>query len=118
MDYKPPDSSFRGSFQTKILEWIAISFPRNLPDPGTESMSPALAGGIFTTVPSGKPPGFKYTLKMYRRNIDCFYIIQVVNHHLRGLSLILKVLCPQTQSYSSPDCVSFDLFDTAFTEPS
>ena len=27
----------------------------NLPDPGTESVSPALAGGIFTTEPPGKP---------------------------------------------------------------
>ena len=29
--------------------------PRDLPDPGIEPTSPALAGGFFTTEPSGKP---------------------------------------------------------------
>ena len=28
----------------------------DLPGPGLESMSPALAGGFLTTVPPGKPP--------------------------------------------------------------
>ena len=34
-----------------MLEWVAISFPGDLPDPGTEPTSltsPALAGGFFT----------------------------------------------------------------------
>ena len=30
--------------------------PRDLPDPGIEPASPALAGGFFTTEPPGKPP--------------------------------------------------------------
>ena len=36
---------------------IGLSFPLpgDLPDPGIESMSPALAGGFFTTEPTGKP---------------------------------------------------------------
>ena len=29
--------------------------PRDLPDPGIEPVSPALAGGFFTTEPPGKP---------------------------------------------------------------
>jgi len=40
--------------------WSRLPFasPEDIPDPGIESMSPvspALAGGHFTTVPSGKP---------------------------------------------------------------
>ena len=38
----------------KILEWVAISFSRNLPNPGMEPTSlasPAEAGGFFTTAP-------------------------------------------------------------------
>ena len=33
--------------------WIELSFPSpgNLPDPGTEPTSPALASGFFTTEP-------------------------------------------------------------------
>ena len=35
-----------------MLEWLAVSFSQDLPDPGTEPtslMSLALAGGFFTT---------------------------------------------------------------------
>ena len=32
-----------------------ISSPGDLPDPGIEPMSPALAAGFFTTEPPGKP---------------------------------------------------------------
>ena len=43
--------------------WSGLPFlsPRDLSDPGIEPMSPvspALAGGFFTTVPLGKPPKF------------------------------------------------------------
>lgn len=42
-------------FQTRILQWVAISFSRGSSDPGTEPASPALADGLFTTEPPGKP---------------------------------------------------------------
>jgi len=54
--------------KAKILEWIAVSTPGNLPDPETEPMSlvsPALAGGFFTTVPPGKLN--TYTTKAYHK---------------------------------------------------
>ena len=37
--------------------WNELPFPtpEYLPDPGIEPVSPALAGGFFTTVPPGKP---------------------------------------------------------------
>ena len=37
--------------------WSGLPFPSlgDLPDPGIELMSPALAGGFFTTEPPGKP---------------------------------------------------------------
>ena len=37
--------------------WGGLSFPSpgNLPDPGIESVFPALAGGFFATEPCGKP---------------------------------------------------------------
>ena len=55
MDCSPPSFSVHGILQTRILEWVVISF--YLPDPGIKLMSlvsPALAGGFYTTVPSGK----------------------------------------------------------------
>ena len=38
--------------------WRELPFPPpgDLPDPGIEPISPALAGGLFTTEPPGKPP--------------------------------------------------------------
>ena len=36
MDCNPPGSSVRGIFQARILEWVAISFSKDLPDPGIE----------------------------------------------------------------------------------
>ena len=39
--------------------WSELTFPSpgDLPDPEIEPMSPALAGGFFTTEPPGKPLG-------------------------------------------------------------
>ena len=54
MDYSPPGSSIHEIFQARILEWVAISFFRDLPDSGIEPMSPASASGFFTTEPQGK----------------------------------------------------------------
>ena len=51
----PPGSSVHGSFQVRILEWVAIAFSRGgLPNPGIKPLSLALAGGFFTTSTSGK----------------------------------------------------------------
>ena len=52
MNYSWPGSSVHGIFQARILEWIAISFSRDLPDLGIELVSlvsPALAGRFFST---------------------------------------------------------------------
>ena len=51
-DCSPPGSSVHGILQARILEWIAIPSPGDLPDPGIEPValaSPALVGGLLTT---------------------------------------------------------------------
>ena len=55
MDCSPRDSSVHGIFQARILEWVAISYFRDLPNPGIEPASPALGGRFLTTEPPGKP---------------------------------------------------------------
>ena len=43
---------FMGILQARILEWVAMPPPGDLPDPGIQAsslMSPALLGGFFTT---------------------------------------------------------------------
>ena len=62
MDGSPPGSSVHGISQARILEWVAISFSKDLPDPGIKPASAALAGGgFFISEPPGKPgSGIKF----------------------------------------------------------
>ena len=55
IDCSPLGSSVPGISQARILEWVAISFSGDLPNPGIELTSPALAGGFFNTELPGKP---------------------------------------------------------------
>jgi len=54
MDCSPPGSSVLGIFQTRILEWIAISFSRDLLDPGIEPRSLSLKAISLMTELAGK----------------------------------------------------------------
>ena len=54
IDYSPPGSFCPWNFPAGILEWVAISSSRDLPDPGIRSASWALAGRFFTSEPPGK----------------------------------------------------------------
>ena len=42
MDCSLPGSSVHEILQARILEWVAMSFSRELPDPGIKPRSPAL----------------------------------------------------------------------------
>ena len=55
MDCSPPGSSVHGISQARILEQVVIPYSRALPNPGIKPaslVSPALAGGFFTTISS------------------------------------------------------------------
>ena len=58
VDCSPPVSSVHGISQERIVEWVAIPPPGDLPNLGMEPVSlasAALAGRFFTTEPPGKP---------------------------------------------------------------
>ena len=46
MDYSPPGSSVPGISQAKLIE-LTFPSPGDLPNPGIEPVSPALAGRLF-----------------------------------------------------------------------
>ena len=50
-----PGCSIHGLSQARILEWVAISFSRDLPDPGIKHTSPVFGGGFFTMEPPEEP---------------------------------------------------------------
>ena len=52
IDGSPPGSPVPGILRARTLEWVAISFCRDLPDSGIEPaslMSPTFEKGFFTT---------------------------------------------------------------------
>ena len=51
VDCSLPGSSVRGILQARILEWVAISFSRDLPDPGIEPGSPAFQADTLPSEP-------------------------------------------------------------------
>ena len=55
MDYSLSSSPVHGISQARILECIAISFSKELPNTRIKPPSPVLAGGFFITEPPGKP---------------------------------------------------------------
>ena len=58
MDGSWSGSSVHNIFQARILEWVAISYSRDLLHPGIKPVSlssPLMTGGFFITVPPRKP---------------------------------------------------------------
>ena len=59
MDCSPPCFSVHVILQARILVWVAVPSSRGFPDPGikpTSLVSPALAGGFFTTSTTWEAP--------------------------------------------------------------
>ena len=54
MDCSLPGFSVHGIFQARVLEWVAISFSRDLPDPGIKPGSPALRADALPSEAPGK----------------------------------------------------------------
>ena len=55
IDCSPPGSSVHGILQARMLEWVAISFSGDLPDPGIEPRSPELQADALTSELPGEP---------------------------------------------------------------
>ena len=51
MDCSLPGFSVHGIFQARVLEWVAISSPGDLPDPGIKPRSPALEAHALPSEP-------------------------------------------------------------------
>ena len=66
VDYRLLGSSVHGTF-SKQEYWSGLLFPPpgDLPDPGIELASLALAGGFFTSEPSGKPDLIQFEFLKY-----------------------------------------------------
>ena len=120
MDWSSPDSSVHGILQARRLDWAAVPFSRDLPNPETKPASPALAGGFFTAVPPGEP-FFNYTwnfndrksFKIFFQARDflwCWAVAPSQPHDLKGKQLMpLQSFCTQTT-------ILFFIFSTVFSQ--
>jgi len=76
MDCSSPGFSVHGILQARILEWVAISYSGDLPNPGIEPMSlvsPALAGRHFSTVLPGPHAGLPFS----KLSLNTYYVHSV-----------------------------------------
>ena len=64
MDYSLSGSSVPGISQQEYWSGLPFPFPGDLPSPGIELKSSALAGGFFTTEPPGKKPANNRAFKL------------------------------------------------------
>ena len=56
---------FMGFSRQEYWSGSPFSSPGDLPDPGIEPVSPAFAGGLFTTEPPRKPPRCEHTISLF-----------------------------------------------------
>ena len=64
-DYSLPGSSVHGTLKARILEWIVIPSPEDLPDPGIESRSPALQTDSLPSELQGKFSWMNHHIFLY-----------------------------------------------------
>ena len=92
----PSGSSVHGILQARILEWVAILFQEIFPPQGSNLclVSPASAGGFFTTASPGKAFSSQYLNKkgkmcMFISHATRFYFFSFLNLHssLKSLEL-------------------------------
>ena len=99
MDYSPPGSSVHGVFQTRILQWAAISSSRgssrSRDGTGVTCVS-CIGGGFFTTTPPGKPHFAYVCVHVY----PCAYTHGITWQ--RGSQPLLYSLASWTESLSAP----------------
>ena len=85
--YSLPGSSVHGIFQARILEWVAISFSRDFPDPGIEPRSPALQADSLPSEPPGKPQYYICVCMCAKSLQSCPTLCSPINCILPGSSI-------------------------------
>ena len=84
MDSSPQAPLSTGFSRQEYWSGLPFPFPGDVPDPGLEPVSPALAGGFFTTEPPGKPSSGPYTTHIISSRWIHFYSIRKKRNSLVG----------------------------------
>ena len=76
-DCSPPGSSVHGILQARILEWVAISFPRGSPQPRDRTWVSCIASRFFTNCTTRKAQEalFKvFHTTLIPRDVNSYYV--------------------------------------------
>ena len=76
LDFSPPVSSVHGISQTRILEWITISFSRGSSWPRDQTCGHSIVGRFFTPEPPGETTSVEILAPSF---IWCLSLSQVLN---------------------------------------
>ena len=63
--FDPMDYTVHGILQARILEWVAIPFPRGSSQPTIKPMSPTLQADSLPAEPPGKPKMYGSWAKVF-----------------------------------------------------
>ena len=99
-----PGSSVHGIILERILERVAISFPRGSSQQGMEPMSPVLADGFFTTEPATREAHIYSNIhtSSFSYMFSTFYVVSrshaeiIKVFYLRTALFPFTLLCPQS----------------------
>ena len=96
MDGSPPCSSVHGILQARLLEWVAISFSRDLPDPGIELGSPALQADFFFISLATRETPYIFQIRICIRYVVCKYFLQIcsLSGRIAGMMASQRTTCP------------------------
>ena len=114
-----PGSSVHGISQARIFEWVPFPSPGDLPDPGIDPASPALAGGFFTAEPEGKPLSTHYQLKCCKNAGHHQFLLPVLQpwHGENNSTVLIEqrvMKSPHRQHCGVAVLPSFSLTETRF----
>ena len=81
--YDPVDRTVHGILQARILEWVAVSFSKDLPSPGIKLQSPELQGDSLLAEPQGKfkvkeeseKAGLKLNIEKKKKKLRSWHLV-------------------------------------------
>ena len=103
MDCGLPGSSVHGILQARILEWVAVPFSGDFPNPGIEPRSPALQADSLPAEPPGKPKNIGVgSLSLLEGIFPTQELTQALLHCRRILYQLSHQGSPDLNSWVSP----------------
>ena len=94
MDCSLPGSSVHGTFQARIMEWVAISFSREYSRPKDQTQVTCIAGRFFTVWATREAQLFFLCLPMYIFAVNTSHFVSLLILHPTFLPCPTHLLTP------------------------